>query len=129
MRDNSFSEKYTGSFKSLLQWSDFDDYWESLKEIEKNGWYVSVPSLTPDLTPKSDEDINRFLDEIAVLIHKYHQERVCGIVYVDDLDNPNMIKIYDPNNLGYSCGSSPIKPFAGWVISTMLPEAMENASI
>jgi len=35
-----------------------------------------------------------------------HHESYCGIVYADDLDKPRLIKIYDPNNLGSSCGSS-----------------------
>ncbi len=29
-----------------------------------------------------------------------------GIVYVDDPVAPSLIKIYDPNNLGSTCGSS-----------------------
>jgi hypothetical protein len=30
----------------------------------------------------------------------------CGIAYVNDLKNPNFVKIFHPNNLGKSCGSS-----------------------
>jgi hypothetical protein len=51
-----------------------------------------------------------------------HHESYCGIVYADDLENPSLIKIYDPNNLGSSCGSSKTPHPPGWVMSRLPPD-------
>ena len=47
-----------------------------------------------------------FVTEIDRLLRQDHAEDYCGIVYADDLQQPRFIKIYDPNNLGVSCGYS-----------------------
>jgi hypothetical protein len=55
------------------------------------------------------------------LLRDEHRESYCGIVYADDLDKPRLIKIYDPNNLGSSCGSSKNPPGPGWIMSRCAP--------
>jgi len=51
-----------------------------------------------------------------------HGEDYCGIVYVDNKQQPSLIKIYDPNHLGSSCGSSGAPPpLPGWTISLEQP--------
>ena len=58
------------------------------------------------------------------LLRDEHRESFCGIVYADDLQNPRLIKIYDPNNLGSSCGSSKHPPGPGWIMSRLRPEGL-----
>ena len=58
------------------------------------------------------------------LLRDEHRESFCGIVYADDLQNPRLIKIYDPNNLGSSCGSSKNPPGPGWIMSRLPPEGL-----
>ena len=52
---------------------------------------------------------------------KEHEEDYCGIVYADDLQQPSFIKIYDPHNLGVSCGYSENPPLPGWIMSQIAP--------
>jgi hypothetical protein len=75
------------------------------------GWYLVAPSACRrrrlpgccrPLLPTSAT----FIERIDALLRAEHHESYCGIVYADDLENPRLIKIYDPNNLGSSCGSS-----------------------
>jgi hypothetical protein len=63
------------------------------------------------------QDPATFIERIDTLLRNEHHESYCGIVYADDLDNPRLIKIYDPNNLGSSCGSSKNPPGPGWIMS------------
>jgi hypothetical protein len=56
------------------------------------------------------------------LLREEHREAYCGIVYADDLENPRLIKIYDPNKLGSSCGSSKNPPGPGWIMSRLPPD-------
>jgi len=53
----------------------------------------------------------------------------CGIVYADDLDNPSLIKIYDPSHLGTSCGSSKHRILPGWVMSKMPPSDLSPSHL
>jgi len=55
------------------------------------------------------------------LLRREHQEDYCGIVYANDLQTPGSIKIYDPNNLGVSCGYNDNPPLPGWIMSRIPP--------
>ena len=59
--------------------------------------------------------------EIDKLLRQEHNEDYCGIVYADDIKQPAFVKIYDPNNLGVSCGYSDNPPLPGWVMSKLPP--------
>lgn len=43
------------------------------------------------------------------------------IVYADDLENPRLINICDPDKRGSSCGSSKNPPLPGWIMSRLPP--------
>jgi hypothetical protein len=58
-----------------------------------------------------------------------HDEDYCGIVYADNLQQPGMVKIYDPNNLGVSCGYSETPPLPGWVLSRILPVDLQVTQV
>ena len=62
-----------------------------------------------------------FVAEIDALLRVEHDHDYCGIVYADDPSRPTLIKIYDPNNLGVSCGFSKDPPLPGWVMSLLPP--------
>jgi len=81
----------------------------------------------PPQEPVTGGQLQQFIDELDALLRKDHDEAYCGIVYVDDPDEPGMIKVYDPNNLGAVCGSSGARVLPGWVLSTMPPEDLQAA--
>jgi len=122
-----YLDKLRGSFQGLLQWTDFDGFWEQLRAQvahapnNDSGWYVYAVGEMPPTLPADVETFLRFLDESQALLHKKHEESYCGIVYVDRRDAPQMIKVYDPSNLGVSCGSSDNPPLPGWVVSKLAP--------
>ncbi len=43
-------------------------------------------------------------------------KNIVDVVYVVDRETPKKIKIFDPNNLGASCGSSGFTVLPGWVL-------------
>ena len=71
--------------------------------------------------------VSAFIERIDALLRADHHESYCGIVYADDLENPRLIKIYDPNNLGSSCGSSKNPPGPGWIMSRVEPDEIPAA--
>ena len=97
---------FRGKFTSVMRWPQLDEFWQTLKQQVDDSWHIYAVGDTPPETPVSKEHLLKFIDEIDVLLHKDHDEDYCGIVYIDDKDTPSYIKIFDPNNLGVSCGFS-----------------------
>ena len=129
--DMSIEEVYLaafrGNFSSTMRWHELDDFWELLKTQADDQWYIYAVGETP---PDSVVDKGRlldFIDKIDVLLHKEHDEDYCGIVYIDNKEAPEFIKIFDPNNLGVSCGFSDNPPLPGWILSRVQPVELETA--
>ncbi len=111
---------FRGSFTSALRWHQLDALWESIRQ-QPHGWFIYAVGESPPTAPASDEAVRAFIVEIDALLRREHDEDYCGIVYADDLASPTMVKIYDPNNLGVSCGYSDNPPLPGWVLSRLIP--------
>lgn len=122
---SDFSKAWRGNFSSLLSWEEFDLFWDKLASQIDDDWYVYVPGQKIPERPVMAEKAREFLLEVSALLHKEHQERYCGIVYVDDKKDPKFIKIYDPSNLGAVCGYSDNPPQPGWVLSKIAPERLD----
>ena len=123
-----FLERFNGRFVSALKWSQLDQLWHTLKQGQEL-WYVyQIGETRPEQTSSPDE-LALFIEEVDLLLRQEHDESYCGIVYADDLSSPTMIKIYDPGNLGASCGSSGRKILPRWVLSVTPPLELEDESI
>ena len=124
---SEFLQKYQGFLSGVMQWDDLSALWQRIREQRGNPWYVyAVGEEVPGL-PVSDEHLNQFIDSIDELLHKEHEHDYCGIVYVDDPQQPSFVKIYDPHNLGVVCGFSENPPLPGWVMSQLPPQDLEQA--
>lgn len=119
--NDSFLQTYRGSFLGLRKWEDLDCFWKILKNKADQSWFVYAIGEPVPEAPASSQQLDAFIDEIDILLRREHQEDYCGIVYVDDKNEPAFIKIYDPNNLGVVCGYSDNPPLPGWIISKLPP--------
>jgi len=124
-----YYETFKGSFTSCMRWDDLTSFWEVLKLKADSNWYIyAIGEAIPEST-SSEAELLKFIDEIDKLLRKEHEEDYCGIVYADNKDDPEYIKIYDPNNLGVSCGFSDDPPLPGWVLSIIPPKPLEDKSV
>jgi hypothetical protein len=112
---------FRGSFTSALRWHHLDDLWDVLRRQAGDDWYIYALGTPPPQKCATVAEFDRFITEIDALLRKEHDEDYCGIVYADNPINPTFIKIYDPNNLGVSCGYSDNPPLPGWVLSKLIP--------
>jgi len=119
--DPPFLAAYRGSFRSALSWADLDALWDRLREHASEGWYVYAVGEPPPTQCADPDRLLRFIEEIDKLLHRDHQESYCGIVYADDPEVPAFVKIYDPHNLGVTCGYSDHPPLPGWILSRLPP--------
>ena len=123
-----FLISYKGYLSNLLQWEDLDALWQTLRSQAENGWYISAVGETPPAHPSTAAELTLFIEEIDQLLRREHQEDYCGIVYVNDRAAPSLVKIFDPNHLGSSCGPGFGEVFPGWVLSTMAPVDLQAAT-
>ncbi len=124
---SEFLQKYRCFLGGVMKWHDLTNLWARIREQQDANWYIyAIGDTVPDSTATSDQ-LLKFIDSIDELLHKEHDEDYCGIVYVDDVENPEFVKIYDPNNLGVVCGFSDNPPLPGWVMSQIQPEDLELA--
>ena len=121
-RDTEYYQKFKmGSFTSALRWHNLDDLWQVLRDDISHDWYIyAIGSEVPQHV-SSHDDLLHFIEKIDHLLREEHQEDYCGIVYADNLKQPSMVKIFDPHNLGVSCGYSDNPPLPGWVLSKLPP--------
>lgn len=124
-----FYEKFKDSFTSCMRWDDLTILWDTLKQRANLNWYLyAIGEPVPD-SPANEKELLLFITEIDNLLRSEHEEDYCGIVYADEKKNPTFIKIYDPNNLGVSCGFSNDPPLPGWVLSVIPPKPLEDKSV
>ena len=122
---NEFLDAFRGSFTSALRWHHFDALWGNVHLDAAGGWYIYAIGEVPPEQPADATQVALFLKEVDQLLRDEHEEDYCGIVYADDLSDPSFIKIYDPNNLGVSCGYSDNPPLPGWVMSKIAPVSLD----
>jgi hypothetical protein len=121
-----FHAAFRGRFSSLLTWNDLDGFWHVVRERSGAGWYLYAIGLPAPTAPSSPDDVNKFIAAVSALLRKDHREDYCAIVYVDSKENPTFIKIFDPNHLGTSCGSSKNPPLPGWILSLLPPSTLAD---
>ena len=129
--DMSFEEDYLaayrGSFTSTMRWHHLEEFWAVLKTHADDCWYVYAVGEKPPEVAVDKAGLLSFIDKIDELLHLEHDEDYCGIVYVDNKEEPEFIKIFDPNNLGVTCGFSDNPPLPGWILSRIQPVELAAA--
>lgn len=121
-----FFVAFNGSFKGILRWPQLDELWRCVSSNGEN-WYIYAVGEEPPETTASAAELKSFIEEVDILLRQDHDEDYCGIVYTDDREQPTFIKIFDPHNLGVSCGASSVKPLPGWILTKMKPINLPDA--
>ncbi|WP_020396914.1 hypothetical protein [Thiolinea disciformis] len=124
---DAFLVAYRSTFFGVLSWTQLDELWRLVLAESSASWYVYAVGEIPPISVANSSELGVFIRKLDSLLRKEHQESYCGIVYADDLKHPSFIKIFDPHNLGSTCGSSKIKPLPGWILSKLPPVDLPGA--
>ena len=118
---SEFQRIYTGRLWSVMTWEQLTTLWQRIDPAA--GWHLYPVGVSPAPTLAADAAlVSTFVERIDVLLRTEHHESYCGIVYADNFDDPRLISIFDPNNLGSSCGYSRHPPLPGWIMSRVAPD-------
>jgi len=120
-----FRAAFKSTFSGVLRWEQLDVLWDKLRADANGDWYLYAVGEEPPAETVSRQAMLGFIDEVDALLRREHEEEYCGIVYVDDKDEPSFVKIFDPNNLGVSCGYSDNPPLPGWILSKLAPTDLQ----
>ncbi|MDV3237236.1 MAG: hypothetical protein LOY58_00080 [Gammaproteobacteria bacterium] len=119
--DQPFYGAFKGTFYGVLRWPQLDALWEALRDDAAGGWFIYAVGVEPPTEAVGPEKLREFVAEIDTLLRREHDEDYCGIVYTDSFEQPSFVKIFDPHNLGVSCGYSDNPPLPGWILSKIPP--------
>ncbi len=125
---HSFKKACTGHFISIMSWDELAQFWEQLKTLSDQDWYIYATDSAPPNSTAGSQALCEFIDNIDTLLRRQHEEDYCSIVFVDSRSAPSIIKIYDPNNLGMVCGYSDSPPLPGWILSRLPPAEIRQAA-
>ncbi len=119
----AFHARLKGTFSGILQWQQLDELWARVKP---GLWFFyQVGEDVPEEALGGGELAAR-IDALNRLLHSEHDYHYCGIVYADDVEQPTLIKVYDPGNMGSSCSRDTTPSPPGWILSTEPPALIET---
>ena len=124
--ENDFRTIFNGKFYGVLRWHQLDDIWNIVKNDAEAGWYCYKVDKTPPQSLTQGEEMVVLLDNVDKKLRNTHAEDYCGVVYVDDLDQPSFIKVFNPKGLGTSCSIATSGPLPEWVICKTLPQDISD---
>ena len=127
----NFWASFAGQFSGVLDWSDVEALFQSLK-TNNTGWYVYDMKSMDDDNPQTIADCPvateppsaflEFLSKAEKVIYKRRSRPYCGAIYVDNADDPAFIKIFDPTKMGSSCSCSTDPVLPRWTVTRIKPE-------
>ncbi len=103
-----------------MQWEDCHTLLQNLLDNPNDWYFYDTLEVMPESTIAAEDFIVK-INDIKAILDIEHKERYCGIVYTNDLKNPSFVKIFHPNNLGKTCGSSENPPMPQWLLSKEKP--------
>jgi hypothetical protein len=121
----TYTQAMKGKFTGIMSWADLDTLWQRIRDSEAP-WYVYDTDDSPPEAALEPEQLTQQLKLINHELHTRHEHDYCGIVYADNPEQPTLIKVYDPDNLGVVCGYSDNPPLPRWLLSHMPPVRVEN---
>jgi len=121
----TFAETLNGSLYGVMHWEQWDALCGRILDSGQAWYFYAVGCGVPD-APLAGDELARAVAEIGALLRREHEQTYLGIVYADDLTSPQLVKIYDPNNLGSTCGSCGHAIPPGWVFSLQTPQPIAS---
>lgn len=116
-----FRTLFSGRLSGLLKWDQVDALFALIAEGGEDWYLYRVSEGLPE-APLSGEELGAKLKDIrdwAFIQNK--KDPLCGCVFVNDREDPAIVKIYDPAS-GSSC--SVTTPLPVYTLSRSMPEKL-----
>ena len=118
--DTPFWRAYQARASGLLHWEDVDALWPLLA-AQPEGWFVYDLDAEPPTAPLPAADFTAFLPQAEALVNARRDRSHSGAIYIDNRETPTFIKVFDPTNMGTSCGGDHEMIFPRYIFSKIQP--------
>ena len=125
-----FVRRVAGPLTGILNWNELDLLWAQMQQADNPGWYLYTSGEQPPDAPVTEDELETRIESLNAHLRGSHSKAYCGVVYVDSLTEPALIKVFDPESLTSICNIYGKTPLHGWVISRLKPvnlKALEEA--
>ncbi|HIP24445.1 MAG TPA: hypothetical protein EYG79_12765 [Rhodobacteraceae bacterium] len=119
--DTAYWRAYQGRAAGLIDWKEVDALWPQLG-VQPEGWYVYDLETAPPVAPMPAPDFTAFLPQAEALVNARRDRSHSGAIYIDSREAPAFIKIFDPKNMGTSCGGDHEMIFPRYILSKTKPD-------
>ena len=115
----TFPQRLKGRFNGLVRLADA---WTlAAGVVAYEGWYLLDPSKPAEIKEVSGSEVGCHLEELLEEILREEKGVWSTLVYVQDIQDPQIIKVYHPRRAGCGCGGQGgILPW--WVLTRIKPE-------
>ena len=121
-----FVELATGSLAGILTWDELDKIWRQVCQNAAAGWYWYCSVEHPPDTTLGRDALASSITSLNDYLRKSHPRDYCGVVYVDSLSEPTLVKIFDPESLTSLCNIYGKTPLHGWILSRLKPVNLKS---
>lgn len=121
--DTAYWRHYQGRFSSLLNWRDVDAFWVKIAAM-KSDWYVFETGAQIPTEPATNMALSEVLAAAQIMVNTRREMAYSGTIYVDDIEMPTMIKVFDPTNMGSACSCSGERIMPRYILSQIPPDAL-----
>ncbi|MBF0381667.1 MAG: hypothetical protein HQL69_11650 [Magnetococcales bacterium] len=119
----SFSQRLSGRYSGLVRMADA---WRlATTVVEYDDWYIVDPANQDSVRSVNGSDLGCYLEELLEEILREEKGVWSTLVYVQELNNPQIIKVFHPRRAGCGCGGQGgIVPWR--VLSRIKPEPVSH---
>ena len=122
--DTPYWTRFQGRFHGFPLWNMLDRFWPVL-ENSGGAWFIHdlESGVVPD-QPASDAEFSAILGSAVEMYAPARSRSFSGVVFVDDVNTPGFVKLFDPWKMGASCGSSGARTMPRYVLTRMQPDPL-----
>ena len=125
---NDYIELVQGNLYGLLDWADFDRVCKQICDATDQGWFIyEIDKPLPDRASTNIET-TEFVESLNSSVHAEYSREHCGIAFVDSIDSPTILKVFNPGLLKSICNVYGSSPVHGWVISRIKPVELVSST-
>ncbi|EIJ42664.1 hypothetical protein BegalDRAFT_1790 [Beggiatoa alba B18LD] len=121
----AFEQHYKSRFSGILRWAQLEALWEKV-QAQPDGWYVYCVGDTVPQHPVATDYLSQFIEELDELLRYKSKGDFCGLIYADNVENPAMIKVFTPQQLGSGCQISQEPIIPRWLLSKIPPHSLDK---
>ncbi|MGN7613277.1 hypothetical protein ACQZV8_14475 [Magnetococcales bacterium HHB-1] len=119
--ESPFLHRLKGRFDGLIRMDDLVHLNQFISDHD--GWYLFEPGAAIPSETVSGDAACYHLESLIEEILREERGIWTTMVYIQNIDHPEIIKVFHPRRAGCGCGggSSAIKPW--WILSRIKPQA------